>query len=157
MAADSLNRETIRDALASVLTTALVGSGLPVQAVYGYKVGDFSSQSPVVVVTSAGSDRTRPGTFETKWNTAVRLDIWVFIHYANIDRAGTVVWTEANTDDRLDLIEKEIADALLDSPDLGGVCDEVMPAGETQIGEENFGGRLYRTEVIPVIARKTHG
>lgn len=50
MASDVTNRETVRDAFTTLLSTALVGSGLPVQAVYGYKIGDFQGQSPIVIV-----------------------------------------------------------------------------------------------------------
>ena len=35
------SRATVRSALATLLEAALVGSGKPAQAVYGYQVGDF--------------------------------------------------------------------------------------------------------------------
>ena len=49
------NRETVRDALGTLLSAALVGTGKPAQAFYGYMVGDFAGQSPVVVLTSSGT------------------------------------------------------------------------------------------------------
>lgn len=157
MAANSLNRETVRDALASTLTTALVGVGLPVQAVYGYQVGDFGAYSPVVVITSAGSDRTRPGTFDQTWDTDVMLDIWVFVRYAILDAAGAVLVSESASEDQIDLVEKEIMDALIDDYSLGGACDEVLPAGPTRIDSVAIGGVQFRRELIPVKAIKAHG
>ena len=56
-----IGRETARDALAALLETALVGSGLPAQAVYNYQIGDFQGQSPVVVVSSGPSERVVRG------------------------------------------------------------------------------------------------
>lgn len=157
MAANSLNREVVRDALAATLTTALVGSGLPVQAVYNHRAGDFGTLNPVVVVSSGGSDRTRPGTFDQTWDTDVLLDIWVFVLYSEFDDAGNVIWSEAESEDRLDLIEKEIMDALIDDYSLGGVCDEVLPAGASQIDDIAIGGKQYRRELITVRAIKAHG
>lgn len=100
-----VNRETVRDAMAALLETVLVGSGLPVQAVYAYRVGDLAGQSPVVVVSSAGSER--PRMTAAGGRTTVRLQVDVFVLYSDED-----TWGEDEAEDRLDLIEKSIAETV---------------------------------------------
>jgi hypothetical protein len=100
-----VNRETVRDAMAALLNTALVGTGLPAQAVYAYRVGDLGGQSPVVVVSSAGSER--PRMTAAGGRTTVLLQVDSFVLYSD---EGT--WGEDDAEDRLDLIEKTIADTL---------------------------------------------
>ena len=154
----SLNRTTVREALAASLETALVGVGLPAQAVYNYQVGDFGTQNPVVVVTSRGTDRVKDsGTFDGMFATNVLLNVFVFCLYTEVDDGGTIVMTEQQSEDRLDLIEAEIADQLLADPSLGGVVDEVLPDGATEVTSAVLGGKEYRVERIPVIARNAHG
>lgn len=100
-----VNRETVRDAMAALLNTALVGPGLPAQVVYAYRVGDLAGQSPVVTVTSAGSDRTRMTAAGHR--TKVMLQVDVFVLYSDEN-----TWGEDEAEDRLDLIEKTIAETI---------------------------------------------
>lgn len=151
MAANSLNRETVRDALATLLQTALVGSGKPAQAVYNYEVSDFGDQSPVVVVTCAGSERGR-STFDTTWNTGVLILIHVFTLYALPDGS----WTEAQSEDRADLIEKSIADVVLDNYN-NATWDELYFTGQSQVQPMIIGGKDYRMETISLKASKLYG
>ena len=151
MAANSLNRETVRDALATLLQVALVGSGKPVQAVYNYEISDFADQSPIVVVTCGGTVRER-GTLGTSWRTLVDLRVHVFTLYALTD--GT--WTEAQSEDRADLIEKKIADVVLDNYS-NTTWDELYFTGQTQVQPLVLGGREYRMETISLKASKLYG
>ena len=101
------SRHTVRDAMTTLLQTALVGTGLPVAAVYGYQVGDFAGQSPVVVVSSAGSRRvrmTRSGSLATFY-----LLISTFVVYS--DGAS---WGEDDAEDAIDAIEALLADVVDD-------------------------------------------
>jgi hypothetical protein len=148
---DSDNRETLRDALAALLTTALVGTGLPAQHVYGYPIGDFGAESPVVVVGSAGSERVRETT-SSKWRDWFHLDVFVFVVCVD---AGTT-WGEDDAEDALDLIEKEIADALIDNTEAGSV-NFFEPAGRSTVDHIVIGGDNYRREHIPVRGRKLTG
>lgn len=144
------NRETARDGLTTILTTALVGSGKPAQAVYGYMVGDFGGQSPVVRVMSAGSERSEV-TYDTDYYTAFffTVECWVL----KVDPASS--WTEADAEDRLDLLEKTIADTLAANYSNGAAWDRVMPDGRsTVIDGSLLGGDDYLVEVIPVRAEK---
>ena len=97
----SSNRKTAREALATLLSTALTGGGGLAQAVYSYRVGDFGGASPVVIVSSQGSRRER-STFQGSRNT-VFLQVDIFVLYA------AVGWTEQDAETRLDDIEAAIA------------------------------------------------
>lgn len=103
----SVSRETLRDALAQLLTTELTGTGKPVQTVYNYQVADFAGASPVVVVTSGPMERIRHG-MGACWRSAATIDIHVFVAYS-----APGGWTEANAEDALDTIEALIADVVL--------------------------------------------
>lgn len=113
MAADTVNRETVRDAFAALLNTALVGTGKPVSAVYGYLKGVITTDdpTPIVMVTSAGTARQRAGIGDTRWNSYFVLQVLTFVRDA--DAANN--WTEASVEDTLDLIDKEIADCVADN------------------------------------------
>jgi len=110
MTANTVNRETVRDAFATLLNTALVGVGLPVQAVYNYPLGVIT-ETPVVCVASSGTARQRAGIGDSRWNSYFVLEIFTFVRDA--DAAGG--WTEAQVEDQLDLIDKEIADCVADN------------------------------------------
>lgn len=138
----SSNRETARDALAALLQTVLVGSGLPAQAVYNYQVGDLAGQSPVVVVSSGGSERQRL-SFQGSRAT-FRLNVYVFVVYTD---GGD--WNEDDAEDRLDLIEKTIAETL-DVSQRTASWESVNYAGETTCDSVEIGGVEYRRETIPV-------
>ena len=151
MAADSLNRETVRDALVTLLQTALVGAGLPVQAVYGYQVGDAGGQSPAVVVSSAGSER-RYKTMGTNWHDVFYFNVYAFVLYA--DSASS--WTEANAEDRIDLIEKEIADTVMDNR-TNANWDIITIEGPSIVDGVEIGGEEYRRELTRIKVEKYIG
>jgi len=96
------NRETARDALAALINTAMVGTGKPVQAVYAYLVSDLAGQSPVVCVTSAGTLRVPLTAIGSRAEFLLRVDVFVLYN----DQDG---WSEADAEDRLDLIEATLA------------------------------------------------
>jgi hypothetical protein len=151
MAYDCDNRETLRDALTTLLTTALVGTGLPAQAVHGYPIGDFGSKSPVVVVESAGSERVHEQA-STKWRDWFYLNVFVFVICTD---PGTT-WGEDDAEDQLDLVEKEIADALMDNL-AAGVLNYFEFAGRTTVDHIVIGGDDYRRELMPIRARRLSG
>jgi len=138
----SSNRETVREVLAELLQTALVGSGRPAQAVYSYQVGDLGGQSPVVVVSSAGSERQRL-SFQGSRAT-FRLNVYVFVLYTD----GSD-WNEDDAEERLDLIEKTIAETV-DVSQRTAFWESVGYAGETVCDSVEIGGEEYRRETIPI-------
>ena len=109
MASDVVNRSVLRKRLAALLGTALVGDGLPVQAVYDYKTDQFEGESPVIVVASRGADRDKM-TEVSVVNTDILLYIFTFVLYSD---EGD--WGPDDSEDRLDLIEKGITDVMVDN------------------------------------------
>lgn len=149
MAANAVNREVARDRIASLLSTALVTSNIA-QAVYSGKVADFEGRSPIVVVTSTSSLREYKymGT-NTDWHNWFSFNIWVFVSFSIGDQEA---------EDRLDLIEKEIADTLMDNVSDLGYWDLIEFNGETDAGADVIvGGTPYRREIIPIRVRVGHG
>lgn len=145
MAADLPNRETARDALATLLQSS-IGTAT-VQAYYNYQVGDFGGQSPVVVVTSGPATRARSSYGGGYIDATFEYDVHVFVLYTQ----GTA-WTEADAEDRLDLIEKEVADCVQDNMS-GTIWQRLDWEGATAIDSVVLGGEEYKHEVITVSAR----
>lgn len=138
------NRETTRDALAALLSAALVGTGKPAQAFYGYMVGDFGSKSPVVALTSSGTEQEQRAVTSRQKNSFY-FTIFTFTVYA---QDGTT-YGEDDVEDLVDLLEKTIRETLANNRstanwalieyDGRSVVESVMVAGEE-----------YRREAIPV-------
>jgi len=99
-----VNREVLRDELATVLEAALVGTGKPAQAVYGYRRGDFQGMTAIVSVLSEGSARHNLPREE---GNKVYLGLYLFVLYS--DGAD---WNEDDAEDCLDEIEALIAETL---------------------------------------------
>lgn len=142
-----MNRETVRDKLADLLNTALVGSGLPAQVVYNYQVGDFDNMAPAVVVTSGPIQRQRQ-SYGDCYRNLITLYVNVFVPYAEENGA----WTEANAEDALDLIEKTIAETVLANNSVSGYWNQCRyaPDEPTLLGGVVIGGVEYRREIISV-------
>lgn len=100
------SRKVLRQALAALLTTEVHGA----QAVYAYGKALLKGESPVLAVTSAGSERERL-TFQGSRLTAT-FDVHVFV----IHRAPADGWTEENAEDLLDALEQQIASACDKNP-----------------------------------------
>ena len=99
------NRETVRDAFAALVDTAMVGTGKPAQKTYNYRPADFGGQSPVVTVSSSGSER--PRLTRAGGKAAFFLQVDWFVLYNDLSS-----WTEDLSEDRLDLIESTLAGVL---------------------------------------------
>lgn len=99
-------RKQVRKEFARLLAAALVGTGLPAQAVYAYRIGDFLGQSPIVAVSSRG---TQNAALSFQGIKAVhRLQVDIFVLYSNTNGS----WNEELAEDALDDIEKAIADVV---------------------------------------------
>ena len=138
------NRETVRDALTTLLTTALVGSGKPAAAVYGYQVGDFEGKSPVVTVSGDGIERIQSAV-ATREALQIYLNIHIFVLYSD---EGS--WGEDDAEDRIDLIEHTIAQMLCDNRTTAPWTN-IKYSGRTQMGSIEIGGVEYRMEIIPIM------
>jgi hypothetical protein len=137
-----VNRETVRDAMATLLETALVGTGLPVQAVYNYRPGDFGGQSPVVVVSSSGSER--PRFTAAGGRTTVFLQVDAFVLYSDED-----TWGEDEAEDRIDLIETTIAETV-HANQYTTNWEAADYAARSERIDVEIGGLEYVREMIPL-------
>lgn len=140
----SINRETVRDALTSLLSTALVGTGKPVQAVYGYQPGTFGNASPVVAIASAGTEPEQRAVTSRQKNN-LYFNIYSFVAYAV---AGTT-WGEDDAEDRLDLIEKTIRDTISTNLSTSNWAF-IEYDGRSVTDSVLVGGVEYRREIIPI-------
>jgi len=136
----SISRQTAREGLAGLLSTALVGAGKPAEAVYAYQVGDFAGQSPVVVVSSGPMNRLRD-TLGDCYRSVFELRIDVFVVYAGEG------WTEQDAENAIDTIEALIADVLLANTRYTA-WDRIAYADATQTDGVEIGGVEYRRELI---------
>ena len=147
------NRETVRDYLAGLLDTKLVDTDETVAAVYNYRVSDFGSLSPVIVVSSAGSNREQisampqPGVRDAIF----LLTVHVFVRYAATN------WTEAQAEDRLDLIEKTIVGVLDDNAEVEDVWTDIDYQADSVRDDIEIGGKGYIRETIQIGARGPYG
>ncbi len=138
----SSSRETVRDAFAALLETALVGDGLPAQAVYGYQVGDFAGATPVVTCSSGPIFREKR-SMGACWTTLAQLYVHVFVLYSD---EGT--WGEDDAEDALDDIEALVADVIMDNKSNAGVWSNIRYAEPTLTDGVEIGGVEYRREAI---------
>lgn len=142
------NRETGRDALVSLLTTPLIGTGKPAQALYGYLKGDFQGQSPVVVVTSAGT-----GTEKRAVTSKVKNEFYFVVHTFTLYAVEGTDWGEDDTEDRCDLLEKTIRETIAANVNTANWAF-IEIDGRSSIDSVIIGGEEYRHEAIPIRMEK---
>lgn len=134
------NRKTIRKAFADLLETAL--SSLA-QTVYDYRVGDFAGATPVVVVSSGGSLRTRATYQGSKAQMFLQVD--VFVLYSD---GGS--WGEDDAEDAVDDIEAAIA-GVIDANQATANWFSLTPGERSQRLDVTVGGVDYIRESITVV------
>jgi len=138
----STSRETARDALVTLLGTALVGAGLPVKTVTGSKVDSLEGLTPLVSVLSSGSMRKRQ-TFQGNDATFYfEVQVWV--------KQESTGWTNAQAEDALDRIESLIA-ATYEAAQSTDEWEDIYFSGRTNVMEVTVAGNSYYMERIPTI------
>jgi hypothetical protein len=138
------NRETTRDALGALLSAALVGTDKPAQAFYGYMVGDFDGKSPVVVLTSNGTEQEQRAVTSRQKNIYYFV-IFTFTVYA---QAGSE-YGEDDVEDIVDLLEKTIRETLANNRSPANWAF-IEYDGRTTVDTVMVAGEEYRREAIPV-------
>lgn len=138
----STSRETVRDALVTLLTASLVGTGLPVKTVTGSFVGDLKGRTPLVAVLSGGTLR-EPSPIN-RATFLLEVQVWVL-------QTGTG-WTAAQAEDALDTIESLIS-ATYEANRGTSEWEIVQYAGETSVIEMTAAGVIYYLERIPTVCR----
>lgn len=141
-----INRKTEREFLADLFETNLVGSGLPLQVVYPYQTVQFAEDKVLtaLIVTSGGSGRDLKKTGNN--GATLYFDLHVFVLFEFQDDEGNA-WTEQDAEDRLDLIEMEIAELLQTN---STSTKAYKHESRSQTGSVVLSGEEYRREVIPV-------
>jgi hypothetical protein len=145
--AGAVNRKTVRSALKTLLESALTGSGNPLQAFYGYLVGDFQGQSPVGMLTSAGSERRVESQYSTTdvVGNGFNFDLHILALYAD---PGTT-WSEDDMEDVVDDAEFKVAVAISDANEQNPTW-HVSYRGDSVITYITISGDRYRVETIPL-------
>ena len=136
-----INRETVRDALVVLLDAKLDGI---VYEVVGHKLTSIEGKSPVVAVNSFGSDRPRM-TFQgnqTKFHLIIS---------SLVLASDEATWTPALAEDKLDIIEKNIAEVIQDNQ-ITGDWKVLEYAGSSVVGDVALEGKPYIIEEIEIIA-----
>jgi len=147
MASDVVNRKTIRDRLASLIEAKVGDAGSAiVEEVYNYRTDNFDGKSPVVVVCSRGSDRRKMTEVSTV-NTDVLLYIYIFVLHTDGD-----TWGPDDSEDRLDLIEKQIHDCMVDNFHDDGYWISIGIDQQSQVDSIVIGDEMYQRETMFVKA-----
>ncbi len=126
--------------------------GKPCQEFYGHQVADFGGRSPIAMLVSAGSG-ARPADYG---NTAQVLVLISSHQLHALQRCGNG-WTEANSQDAMDKIEKVVDETIAANLVNGTVWADLGYDGKTTTGiVQILGGDTYRYEIIPVRAQVWH-
>jgi hypothetical protein len=138
MSADAKNRQAIREAIATLLSAGLTGSGKPVAEVSSSQKTVINA-TPLVQVLSAGSQRSQKGLGTTKYANKFYVEVQVLIR--DTDDTGL---NEGEREDRLDLIDKMFADIIADNRS-GNEWDYLGFVGELGGGQSE---RSRATKII---------
>lgn len=143
MASNVPSRKTLRQALATAMTTDLVGAGKAAKKLYRYKPAKFEAETThIIVLTAAASDRSKQAQ-PTRAYSSIHFEIWTFVLYSADG------WTDEQSEDKLDEMEKEIIDWLLDHADNQDSWEGIT-ISPTEIDVVAVGGKPYRQELIPI-------
>lgn len=155
MSADAKTRKTVRERIVTHFKTDLVGTGLPVVEVYSYDRRDFKGQSPVVLVLSAGVGRVPFGLGTEHYGSVMRFSVLAFTREADESES----WTPANVEDSLDLVEKSIANSVMNHRKDPGYWTELMfdSSEISDILPALVGGVSYKMEVMTLLAEVYDG
>lgn len=140
----STSREVSRDALKALLTTALVGTGLPVKTVTASKVDNLEGLTPLVAILSGGTLRKRITFQGDKPTFYFEVQVWV-----SQAQAG---WTNAQAEDALDEIESIIA-ATYDTARNTADWSTVDYESRSTVTEAKVSGNLYYLERVPTVVK----
>ena len=135
-------RETVRDAFVTLLSAALVGSGKPCKAVYGYLANRIDT-SPVVCVSSAGAMRQRIA--KSSWAYEFLFNVEILVKWKDSSN-----WAADDAEDKIDEIETDIAN-VLESNQSTTNWATIDYDGRSATDITNIGGVDYRRETIPVV------
>lgn len=147
MASNVVNRQTIREALATVIDAVLDSTW----DVYNYGTSEFGGKARNIVVASGDADYPAVGADDfgdakAAADAEFDFNIGIFILYADDGQS----WTAKNSQDALDLGRKKITDIVRDNEDNAN-WSELRLNGKSRVGiVTDIGGVPYRSEIVPV-------
>lgn len=139
------NRSSVRSELAALLSADGV-IGAFAQAVYGYRLSEFGAASPVVIVTSAGTERGPKFLGTTDTDVTMRFKVFALTLYS-----GTGV-AEQTAEARADWLDVALSNVI--RANRAGSSWHYLDydgPSSVQVGEE--GGVPFYVEIIPLKAR----
>lgn len=140
----SSQREDARKALVTLLETLVGGEPSDVKVVYDHMPANFKNQSPVIVVSSAGSARSKLAFQSVK--SAYRVMLTLLVAYP---AAGDAM-AEHEVETLLDAIEERISD-IVHSHNKTDQWKALSYADISSVDSVLIGGKEYRREVIPLM------
>lgn len=144
MPANAFNRKVARKRLIVHFETDLVGTGLPVKAVYSHDVADFKGIQPAVVVRTAGRRRVPLGQ-----GTPVPYDNWFDMAILLYVSKPTSSWTSEQAADALDDCEAAIANSIMNHRSDHPYWTNLIPIDEySNIYDVTVDGKPFTLEII---------
>ena len=144
MAADAVNRQSVRQVLATLCTTAMSGI---VDAVYQYERSVITDKTALMVLSS-GSQRRPAGINDTRWFNEFNIEVLSFVRKPNTlsGTTGGTNWTEENVEDALDLIDKKLADVIADNRNNTAYWSYIEFANESSVIADGRAWSLQRDQ-----------
>jgi len=145
MASNVVNRQTIRETLASLIDASLDSTW----DVFDYGTSVFNGKARNIIVASGDTDYQDNGANSTDASAAdveFYFNIGIFILYASDSQS----WTARNSEDALDLGRKSVTDIVRDNRD-NAAWYRLSLNGRSAVGVvPDEGGVPYRYEIVPV-------
>ncbi len=135
------SRAEVRQELAKYLKGAMPSA----QEVYHFQKSDFGKASPVVYITSSGSNRQRLTRAGYQSHFKLNVHLWVL----QVSKDGA--WTEEQAEDALDQLEKELAEACLNVQGSRLISFIEYEGQSNADGITIIGGEPYLHEIVPVV------
>lgn len=139
----TFNRKDVRSAWATLISSGVSSA----QSVYGYQRGDLQGETPVVVMYSAGIDRSPLTPQGSQAPYHLNTDIYVLYNDPDSD------YGEDDAEDMLDDIESQIATVVEDNRANTPTWGHLSYSGESVVVKVQLGGDTYLWESIPLIFR----
>lgn len=143
----SINRKAIRLGVYNMLNGNVPSS----QAIYSYLPHSFNHQSPVICLTSSGTNRVK--LTNQGYAPIFYVNVHIFVSYGS---ATDDSWTESQAEDGIDTIESEIAEAFLnkDGPTNADGIDKLSWQDRSFADEPvQDSGETYLHEIIPLVIK----
>jgi hypothetical protein len=138
----TINRKIVRHELAKYLTGFMKSAA----KVFPYQVGDFKKMTPVVYITSGGSERNR--LTGRGFQSGFDFNVHILVLYADEESK----WTEDQAEDLLDTLEFELAEAVISISNHETIKHLAYQGKSNANGTALIGGLTYLHEIVPVSA-----